>query len=545
MKRILLIVMVLGVGLFGGIACGSDKPQNTDSEESATGLVSDTIEGLGNDSEMASTSEAITDTVEATTEVSEEEKNPRENVLIAIDPGHQSEKIDMSAKEPNAPGSSEMKTKATGGTTGKYTGVPEYQLNLDISLKLRDGLQAMGYKVIMTREDNDTAISNMERAQMANNAGADIAIRIHANGSEDSGTNGALALIGSESNAYVGHLYEASYHLADSVLNAYCEATGMKNLGVTTNDTMTGINWSEIPVMILEMGFMSNEADDRNMQAADYQEKMVSGIIDGIEKYYGFVDGIDRQESDNREGLPGDEDIELKNKVDELLMMEREQGAVASAYMKNLKTGEYVNLSTATHRAASIIKLYIAGCVYQNMTVLTAAGDSEDDIDMLVKKMITESDNDSANALVMMLGGNDADAGISKVTQYAKGLGYTETSMGRLMLDFNSEGENYTTVTETASFLEKLYNGEVNGADKILAYMKAQERTSKIPAGVPEGVIVANKTGELNDVTHDVAIVYGDKADYIICVMLSQIDDTAFGVSTIKEISSEVYERWK
>ena len=106
----------------------------------------------------------------------------------------------MSDQEPNAPGSDVMKTKATGGTSGRYSGLAEYELNLDISLQLRDKLQEKGYDVIMTREDNDTPISNAERARMANEAGADIAIRIHANGSESSDANGALVLIGSAEN---------------------------------------------------------------------------------------------------------------------------------------------------------------------------------------------------------------------------------------------------------------------------------------------------------------------------------------------------------
>ena len=103
---------------------------------------------------------------------------------MAIDPGHQAWDVDMSAKEPNAPGSAEMKAKASTGTSGKYTGIPEYELCLDVSLQLRDALREAGYDVIMTREDNETAISNSERAILANDAGADVAIRIHANGTD-------------------------------------------------------------------------------------------------------------------------------------------------------------------------------------------------------------------------------------------------------------------------------------------------------------------------------------------------------------------------
>ena len=87
--------------------------------------------------------------------------------IIGIDPGHQSESVDMSAPEPNGPGSSEMKAKCTSGTQGTYSGVPEYQLNLEVSLQLKDELEQRGYQVVMTRTDNETAISNMERAQYA------------------------------------------------------------------------------------------------------------------------------------------------------------------------------------------------------------------------------------------------------------------------------------------------------------------------------------------------------------------------------------------
>lgn len=233
--------------------------------------------------------EAEEDTVpEIVIEEPVEEVNPKNDILIALDPGHQAPEVDMSASEPNAPGSGVMKMKATGGTSGRFSGIPEYQLNLDIALMVRDELEKQGYQVIMTREDNQTAISNAERAQLANDAGADISFRIHANGSESSSAQGALMLIGSDTNPYVGHLYSDSYRLAETVLEHYCAETGMLNQGIQLNDTMTGINWSTIPVVILEMGFMTNEQDDTNMADSEYRVKMVNGIVNGINAYYGF-----------------------------------------------------------------------------------------------------------------------------------------------------------------------------------------------------------------------------------------------------------------
>ena len=194
--------------------------------------------------------------------------------------------MDMSEKEPSAPGSSEMKAKATTGTQGSYSGKAEYELNLEISLLLRDELEKRGYRVVLTREDNDTAISNAERALLAYEEGGDIYVRIHANGSEDPSVSGALAMVPSPANPYVGDMAENSYLLGESILNAYCEKASFSSLGVQYYDNMTGINWSKLPVMILEMGFMTNQSDDLRMADASVQKLMAEGIADGIDAYF-------------------------------------------------------------------------------------------------------------------------------------------------------------------------------------------------------------------------------------------------------------------
>lgn len=237
-----------------------------------------------------------TENVVSELETSESKKNEiKENILeeitlnghvVGIDPGHQGSWVDMSAQEPNGPGSATYKTKCTVGTTGRFTQVPEYELNLEISLALRDELISRGYQVIMTREDHDTAISNAERAQKVSEEGGEIYVRIHANGSDDSSVSGALGMSPSPDNPYVAHLYEDSYRLSECILNNYCETTGFRNLGIQYYDNMTGINWSSVPVTILEMGFMTNESDDYAMQDAQMQEKMVKGIADGIDRYF-------------------------------------------------------------------------------------------------------------------------------------------------------------------------------------------------------------------------------------------------------------------
>ena len=220
---------------------------------------------------------------EAEQEAAPVESNGRK---VAIDPGHQGYHIDMSELEPVGPGSQEMKAKATQGTKGSFTGVPEYELNLSISKQLAQELQGRGYEVMLTRQDNDTAISNRERALLAADFGADIYLRIHANGSENPNDSGALTMVPSANNPYIAQLHNKSYALGEAVINAYCQSCGLTNRGVMFSDNMAGTNWSQVPVTILEMGFMTNQSDDIYMQNAEFQSRMVQGIANGVDQYF-------------------------------------------------------------------------------------------------------------------------------------------------------------------------------------------------------------------------------------------------------------------
>lgn len=208
------------------------------------------------------------------------------SAVVVIDPGHQLR--GDSTKEPNGPGSSTMKARVTSGATGVATKVAEYVMNLNVSLKLKTELENRGYTVYMTRSTHDVNISNKERAEYATSVGADIAVRIHGNGSANASVHGAESYAPSAKNPYVSHLSKASISLSRCIVDAYCEATGFKNRGVFTSDTMTGINWSTVPVTIIELGYMSNAEEDRKMQDETMQNNMVQGIANGIDAYFGF-----------------------------------------------------------------------------------------------------------------------------------------------------------------------------------------------------------------------------------------------------------------
>lgn len=229
------------------------------------------------------------------------EREAASKYLIAIDAGHQEN--GNFGQEPIGPGASETKTKVAGGTRGRYTGVPEYELTLDISLQLRDELEARGYRVLMIRETNDVDITNSERAQMANEAEADAFIRVHANGSDSSSANGAMSICQTSSNPYNGDLYDESRRLSELVLDAYTEATGIRRERVWETDTMSGINWCEVPVTIIEMGYMTNPDEDEKMQDDDFQKLMVQGLANGIEEYLKEKEDTEFEESGDGSGL--------------------------------------------------------------------------------------------------------------------------------------------------------------------------------------------------------------------------------------------------
>lgn len=470
--------------------------------------------------------------------------------IVCIDPGHQGSWVDMSAQEPMAPGSSQTKNKATTGTTGNYSKVPEYQVNLEVSLVLQKELASRGYKVVMTREDNDKAISNKERAEFATSANADITIRIHANSDNSPSAAGALTMAPTSSNTYLDKdIIEKSNTLASCVIDSYCNATGLANKGVISADNLTGTNWSTIPVAVLEMGFMSNQKDDLYITDSANHETMARGIADGIDAYFNTI------EPDVM--AAGEHLTELTDALEKnyTIPLEANGESWAIAAM-DLNTQNYSTIhAEQPMKSASVIKAFIMAAVFDKLVYpnegTSVSADYDNTLKSLLNSMITVSDNDAANELVRRLGGGDFQTGTTVLNTFCQERNYTSTHLGREFLATAPTDDNYTSASDCCRLLSEIYNGTLVNADAsadMLALLQAQTRTSKIPAGVPDNVTTANKTGELSDpgnlgvVENDISIIFAKGHPYVLCVLSNNIQNNSSAQETISKISADVYK---
>jgi N-acetylmuramoyl-L-alanine amidase len=202
--------------------------------------------------------------------------------VVVIDAGHEGSAV--KGTDPLGPGSSTQMPKIESGASGVATHVDESKRNLEVALVLQKVLEARGVNVVMVRTSQNVKITNKQRAQMANNANAALFIRLHCD-SGPSNITGILTLRPTKNWYPASPIVAKSAIAAKLVHNAVVAETGAKDRGITPRSDLVGFNWSKVPSVLVEMGMMSNPAEDRKLATADYQRKLADGMANGIIAY--------------------------------------------------------------------------------------------------------------------------------------------------------------------------------------------------------------------------------------------------------------------
>ncbi|MDO8847885.1 MAG: N-acetylmuramoyl-L-alanine amidase [Coriobacteriia bacterium] len=207
--------------------------------------------------------------------------------VVCIDPGHQG--VANSGQEPVGPGATETKAKVTGGASGAVTRQAEHALVLTLSFKIKERLERYGVTVVMTRTTAMVDISNAQRAQVATEAGADLFLRVHADSNTNADIRGISTLYPA-GNDWVEPIREESLRAAGIVHNQMLASTGAANRGLSARSDLSGFNWSTVPTVLVEVGFLSNPNDDKQLADEAYQDNLADGIARGVLSYLGVTE---------------------------------------------------------------------------------------------------------------------------------------------------------------------------------------------------------------------------------------------------------------
>lgn len=302
-----------------------------------------------------------------------------------------------------------------------------------------------------------------------------------------------------------------------------------------------------------------------------YLNMVVNGRVFDGNYYFGGVNGVLVEESGfTEEGIAvgadgkvvASEDLGMEELKLQLELMIAGYEGEWSIYVKDLGTDETISIRNEEMASASLIKVFMLAQTYQNYQDVIAhemaklaLGSEEaaiEQIQNLMWKMITISDNESYNEIVRLQSEkNDFVDGAVISNEYLSGEGYENTKVQHTLHPSSSEeigiGEdvsNMTSVNDCGLLMERIAEGTCVSAEasaQMLEYLKNQNNTSKIPSGLPEGILTANKTGETTQSEHDMAIVYGPKTTYVLCVMSQNWKNSDDAIDDIREISKVVY----
>ncbi len=246
------------------------------------------------------------------------------------------------------------------------------------------------------------------------------------------------------------------------------------------------------------------------------------------------------------DGEPGRESLSTLQTMMETAISE--YSGEWSMYVKNLGTDESFVINDRPMKSASVMKLFIMGTVYKAIE----AGELErsDELMSFIREMITYSDNEASNRLLYLLGEENYERGIAQVDEFIREYGFSD-----MTVEYNGFNDpatvmgtgNYNQVSakDCGKLLEDIYRRAwVNRSvsNEIEDMLLAQNTRYKIPAGLPEGVLCGNKTGEMDTTENDAAIIYGENCDYILVVLSSDWGSKEQAIERIRGLSSMVYE---
>ena len=201
--------------------------------------------------------------------------------LVCLDPGHATIPAVGRQTEPIGPGSTQRKIKDGGGALG------EALVALAIARRTRALLEREGYRVAMTRTGTSYAGGNVERARFCNVRRASLMLRIHADGSTDTSRRGVHTLYPALRRGWTDDIFTRSLRAARKVQAELVRHTGARNLGIVQRSDLTGFNWSNVPAILVECGFMTNPAERRLLQSPAYQQRVARGLVAGTKAFLG------------------------------------------------------------------------------------------------------------------------------------------------------------------------------------------------------------------------------------------------------------------
>ena len=234
--------------------------------------------------------------------------------------------------------------------------------------------------------------------------------------------------------------------------------------------------------------------------------------------------------------------VELKSEIESFLKTQRGSWGV---FVQDLSNNEYLCVNEKRYTAASIVKVFTMAATYNEIEA--GALQKTDTIKDKLSQMITTSSNEACNYLTKKVGQGSELKGYDAENRLTKSLGCQNTARGSYLVDSSGRKgayrhHNYTSPRDCGILLKAIYNKELvseTASQEMLDLLLAQTRRWKIPASLPEGTKVANKTGETDTVNSDIAIVFSPAKDYIICVLGN---GQKGGLSTIQTVSKMTYE---